>query len=200
MPPTKLIQTGVYSIFNRVNNKRYVGSASVSFKGRWNLHRCLLNLRTHGNRHLQSAWNKYGKDSFDFIILERCIPKNCITREQFWIDEFAAANPEFGYNISPKAGSCLGMKLTEEQKLKIGRAHKGRVFSPETLLKMSLTKKGKPSYKRTAEHKLNMSNRMKGRKLSEETKQKLREANLGKKASIEARKNMSISQFKRYGK
>jgi group I intron endonuclease len=200
MPPTKIVQTGVYSIFNKINNKQYVGSASVSFKRRWGLHRCLLNLGTHGNKHLQSAWTKYGEDSFSFVVLERCPPEKCVAREQFWIDKLNAANPLFGYNISPKAGSCLGMKLTQEQRLKIGKALKGRVFSQETLLKMSLTKKGKPSYERTPEHKLKMSKRLKGRKMPNGTKQKLRDANLGKKASPEARKNMSLSQLRRYGK
>lgn len=61
--------SGIYQIRNIINNKIYVGS-TVCFKNRWAVHLFLLDRNKHGNSHLQSAWNKYGKDNFIFEILE----------------------------------------------------------------------------------------------------------------------------------
>jgi len=66
-------------------------------------------------------------------IIEYCDPENCIPREQFYID---LLKPE--YNILPKAGSNLGFKHSEETLNKM----RGRIFSIETLAKMSIARKG----------------------------------------------------------
>lgn len=80
---------GVYCILNKVNGKRYVGSTSVSFKDRLNHHRNRLRANGHKNAHIQRSWNKYGEDSFDFIILEVVDDFDLILdREQFWINSF----------------------------------------------------------------------------------------------------------------
>lgn len=80
---------GVYCILNKVNNKRYIGSTVISFKDRMSHHRSRLKANGHKNIHIQRSWNKYGEDSFDFIILE--VVDDCdlvLDREQFWIDNF----------------------------------------------------------------------------------------------------------------
>jgi group I intron endonuclease len=79
----------------------------------------------HDNSILQNAYNKYGKDSFEFEVIETIeidddIKKRLLDREQFWID---ALNPE--YNILPVAGSSLGFKHSEETKQKISNSTKG---------------------------------------------------------------------------
>lgn len=108
--------TGVYCWLNRVNGKRYVGSAAKSILRRMRKHQQDLSKNRHPNRHLQSAWNKYGSRKFAFVILERCAPKDCLVREQYWMDKYRSANPKFGYNIAPKAGSTLGVKLGKPTK------------------------------------------------------------------------------------
>ena len=60
---------GIYKIVNKVNQKYYVGR-SVNIRGRWRTHKRSLGLSIHQNKHLQSAWNKYGSDNFEFIIVE----------------------------------------------------------------------------------------------------------------------------------
>ena len=94
-------QTGVYLIRNLVNGKLYVGSASKSFKLRWQNHLKLLQNENHHSEKLQSDYDIYGKDSFEFEIALTCGPKNCLFYEQQLIDQLDVVNK--GYNVSPHA-------------------------------------------------------------------------------------------------
>jgi hypothetical protein len=64
-----------------------------------------------------------------------------------------------GYNQTIGAQGHLGKSHTEESKQRIGNANRGRQYSDETKLQMSLTHVG-----------------MKGKSHSEETKQRIRES------------------------
>lgn len=88
---------GVYKITNIVNRKIYVGS-SKDVKKRWWQHENALESGTHGNAHLQNAWNKYGGKNFKFEIIEECAPELQFEREQFYLN---VLNPfdDNGYNI-----------------------------------------------------------------------------------------------------
>lgn len=55
---------GIYKITNLINNKFYIGSSS-DLKKRLYEHRRELNLGVQANKHLQSAWNKYGKKTLN---------------------------------------------------------------------------------------------------------------------------------------
>ncbi len=105
--------SGVYSITNIKNKKRYIGSA-VNIERRWMQHRSELRGGYHRSRHLQRAWKKYGEDAFRFEILATCDPDDLIAQEQFWIDAFQAADGVHGYNLSPTAKNPLGIKRTDE--------------------------------------------------------------------------------------
>ena len=121
------MQSGVYVILNRVNGKRYVGS-SVSVKYRINGHRIDLERGVHYNTHLQSSWDKYGKDSFKFTPLV-FVERNALESiEQSYIDHFKATDPKHGYNKCPVAGSPRGFKRplrTEEHRKKLVEASRG---------------------------------------------------------------------------
>lgn len=124
--PKVLPKSGVYLIRNKVNEKVYVGSSAKSVKGRIAGHRKELRNGYHGNRHLQAAWNKYGEASFEFKSICRCEPEECIEIEQAWIDAYRSAERDFGYNLSPTAGSCLGVKHTEEYCKRNGDRFRGK--------------------------------------------------------------------------
>jgi len=97
---------GVYRIRNQVNGKCYIGStSSCGFDKRFRKHRNDLKAQRHHSRHLQNAWNKYNFNTFVFEILLYCDPENCLLYEQVALDCF---KPE--YNVSPTAGSSLGIK------------------------------------------------------------------------------------------
>jgi predicted GIY-YIG superfamily endonuclease len=50
--------SGIYEIINKLNNKRYIGSAQ-EFKSRWKDHKSSLLNNKHQNKHLQHSFNKY---------------------------------------------------------------------------------------------------------------------------------------------
>ena len=93
---------GVYAIKNKMNNKVYIGS-SINILNRWKKHENELNRNRHHSEHLQYAWNKYGKENFEFMILEECSEENVREREQYYIDYYTSYDAEYGYNISETA-------------------------------------------------------------------------------------------------
>lgn len=132
--------SGIYEIVNRVNGKRYVGSA-VDLSQRWREHRSGLARGKHHSRHLQAAWNKYGDTSFEFRVLKECAPIDLLREEQA---EFERRRPE--YNICPTAGSTLGRLHSDETRRKIGASKLGLKMPPrsdEHRAKLSAVQKGK---------------------------------------------------------
>ncbi len=111
-------QSGIYSITHKKSGKRYIGSA-VNIEKRWSVHRCHLRKGTHHSRHLQSAWNKYGESAFAFEVVATCEKDELTAQEQFWIDAFQTANRKHGYNVSPTAGNCTGVEISESSRQKM---------------------------------------------------------------------------------
>lgn len=60
---------GVYSITNKITGQKYIGE-STNVGSRWITHICELTRNTHYNYKLQSDWNRYGFDNFEFEVLE----------------------------------------------------------------------------------------------------------------------------------
>jgi group I intron endonuclease len=193
-----MAESGIYEIINLVNGKRYVGSA-VRIEGRWKEHRRDLRAGRHKNRHLQNAWIKYGEAAFEFRVLE-IVPRLglLIEREQAHLDR------GYDYNISPTAGSPLGVKHSLEicaKKSEISRrlwadpAHREKMMARagpditdefrEAVRKGIADRiaKGLPFARGVRSYV--------GRATSEETKEKLRAHNLGKRHTGDARRKMS---------
>lgn len=61
--------SGIYGIFNAINDWVYIGQAH-RFHARWQVHRRLLNLGDHHNSKLQWDWVFYSPDVFQFRVLE----------------------------------------------------------------------------------------------------------------------------------
>lgn len=215
---TRLI-TGVYMIENKRHRKVYVGSAAQNFDSRWQSHRNALIRGKHFNRHLQSAWDKYGGNAFRFVILERCRPSRCLKREQHWIDWYKSYDNKYGYNSRPKAESNLGAKFgpqTEEAKIKksiasraawknnphppptveararMGSGTRGRTPSPERIAKMLATRATR-TYTYSDEMRQGMSESAKKRGISQETREKINKT----RRTPECRAKMSASAKRR---
>jgi len=156
--------SGIYQIRNKINKKIYIGSA-INIVERWQRHVRLLNRNKHTNKHLQSAWNKYGSENFEFTILEECEKELLIEREQFYLDTLC---PE--YNICPTAGSQLGTKRTKETRLKMSLAK--RNMPNETREKISLTGMGRIQ---SAETRAKIAASKLGHMVSQETRDKISE-------------------------
>jgi group I intron endonuclease len=134
----KNFNSGVYCILNKINNYKYIGSASSinqknnsGFYKRSSQHYSALLKNTHYNQYLQRSFNKYGKENFEFKILAICPSEYCIKLEQWFID---TQKPE--YNICKIAGSVLGRIVTNETKLKLSKALKGKPFTIERINKI----------------------------------------------------------------
>lgn len=89
----KEIISGVYVIKNLKNGDVYVGS-SIDIYGRWRQHVWKLNNNKHHNKHLQNAWNVYGENNFDFIIVEKIVGDRdyIFEREQIWVNYYLYNN------------------------------------------------------------------------------------------------------------
>lgn len=114
-----LTQKGVYQIKNKQNNKVYIGSTSVKFSHRLTSHIRELSKNRHHSIHLQNSYNKDKNfNKFEISILEVCDTTKCLELEQKWINFYQSYDDKFGYNISPTAGSCFGIKKSKEEKIK----------------------------------------------------------------------------------
>ena len=166
----------VYQIRNLVNGRVYVGSTKV-FERRKSCHIERLLKNKHHSYKLQNAWNGYGSEVFVFEVLEECEVSVLCQVEQKWIDDLDSFTN--GYNCRPTAESNRGYKPSEETKLKLSIAGKGRIVSESTREKMS------------------SANRRRGGH-SEETKARISASHCGKVASEEAKAKMRgrISAFK----
>lgn len=126
-----MINSGIYIITNYSNNKIYIGS-SKDLKRRISQHKYLLSKNKHHNKHLQLSYNKYGKDNFNYKVLENCEIKDLINREQYYIDEL---KPQ--YNIALIILSS-GYVWTDEMKLNQSKRLKGKITSEETKQKLKI--------------------------------------------------------------
>lgn len=99
--------SGIYEIRNTSNNKLYIGS-SIDISKRFKQHIQSLKNNKHHNKYLQSAWNKYGEDSFTFKVVE-VVDDECLlfSAEQKWINATKCFDGNIGYNLSLEASRPL---------------------------------------------------------------------------------------------
>ena len=93
------MSSGIYIIKNTQNNKVYVGS-SVNVKNREYKHFWMLSRGVHDNPHLQKSYNKYGKSSFIFEVVEICDESKLIDKENYYISNYKSNVISFGYNLA----------------------------------------------------------------------------------------------------
>jgi len=175
------MESGIYKILNNINGKFYIGSTK-NFNKRWVSHKYLLRLNKHENKHLQYAWNKYGEEHFQFIKFQDVKIENLIIWEQHYINTLDVYNRNIGYNLSPTANSTLGFKFSEESKMKMSLAKKGKQSSRKNYKHSEETKK-----------KIGENNKISqlGRIHSEGTKIKMSKWHTNKIVSDETKKKIS---------
>lgn len=114
------LKSGIYLILNIINNKVYIGSTKC-FRERYAQHKSKLKGNKHACTHLQNSYNKYGKDNFEFKIIE--VSEELLNREEFYIKKYNSCNNEYGYNLTK---TPTQPKLSEISKKKISKTLKDK--------------------------------------------------------------------------
>ncbi len=188
--------SGVYKIVNKYNDKCYIGSTKNLYR-RIEEHRRNLRSNKHYNLNLQSSWNKYGENTFEFIILEYLPVDKLFSAEQQYLD-ICKLNPSRYYNTTFDAtASMRGKKLSDETRKKISISHIGKKHTEESKQKMSMSAKGKIVSDKT---RLKMSLSHTGvpcKPMSEKQKEEIRQRSLGRVFSSETIKKLSEAGKKR---
>ena len=122
----------IYLITNQVNNKIYVGKHHTD-----NLSDGYMG----SGKIIKQAITKYGIENFTKEYLAFCDTEEKLNwLEKFYIKKYKAR--EVGYNLTDGGDGTIGYKHTEEDKIKIGKAGKGRVKSEAERKKLSESKRG----------------------------------------------------------
>lgn len=189
------MDSGIYTITNKANGKIYVGY-SISMSRRMYQHKRSLRVREHSNPHLQSAYDCYGEDCFEFEVLEYHEEMSVLPSiENYWVNMLRSNDREYGYNIACTSDRheaykwsdetrqkmmkrfsegnhpAIGFKHSEETKKIWSEQRRGRKFSDEAKAAMSMGQK--LAY--TDERREKISKARKGRKHTDETKRILSE-------------------------
>ncbi len=152
----------VYIIRNEIDGKQYVGQTWNTLEERWKGH-CDLGPKNNC-RKLKNAIKKYRFESFRTMLLCECSSQKELNDwEDFFILFFDTLGSN-GYNL--RRGGSHG-RLSDESKMKMSEAHRGRPLFEE--------------------HRKAIAVGSIGKKLSMECREKIRLANLGKRASDETR-------------
>lgn len=175
----------IYKVTNLINGKCYIGKTIYSLQHRMKEHLYHINQST--SPCFYNALKKHGCENFEWEVLEKCEDEKELNEMEYhFIVQYESCYKENGYNLSFGGEGNSGYKFTEEQRVRLSNAHKGKIF--------------------TEEHKRNLSEACLGRKLSLEVRKKIRNRNkgenngmYGKKHSKESRKKMSEKAKERTG-
>lgn len=179
---------GIYCIECTKTNIKYIGQTYENFYRRWIFHKWNLKSGRHSNSYLQSAWNKYGENDFEFYPLEsfNINQKEVTTKdkldelEQHYIKLYDTFKN--GFNLTTGGEKCRMLPLSDEAKRKIGEKNSinmlGKKHTEETKKKMSESHKG---YIKTKSHRKHLSESLTGYVRSDKQKEKCRVANQGSK-------------------
>lgn len=137
---------GIYGIINKINGKVYVGQTGERFLRRYWHHQWKLRDNSHDNMYLQNAWNKYGEDNFDYVVLEVVEDSSLLDELEIkYIDYYKKKN--LSYNMLLGGGGRRGFKMSENAKRIIAEKNRqhmlGTKHSEATKKKMSETRSGR---------------------------------------------------------
>lgn len=160
-------EPGVYIIYCKADEKCYIGS-SLFVYARLSGHRIQLKKKKHPNPHMQSAFNKYGLETFSFLVLELCrgaTPDFLLERENHYLLQL---DPKEVFNLVIPAvkGGGVGLKRSPAHCAAISKAQTGN--------------KWRLGSTQSEEFKARLSARLKGKK---QTPEQIANAAAGRKAA-----------------
>ena len=127
---------GIYLIRNLINGKVYIGK-SINIYKRIIAHICSLTAKgkKEENPHFIAAWHKYGKNAFEYVVLEECLFNELSQKELFWMQKYNSINSNTGYN--KRLDSEGGMIPHDETRIKLKKALHKRFLDPDERKKVS---------------------------------------------------------------
>lgn len=154
------------------SGKKYIGITRNKPEIRWK------NGSGYPNNHIfTAAINKYGWENITHDILLVCdSSEKAKEAEKFFIAHFKTKNRKYGYNFTDGGDGTSGYEFTEEDRAKMSKAQKNRIYTEERNRKISEKLKGVP---KTEEQKIKQRIAMTGRKASEETRTLMSEQRRG---------------------
>ena len=118
----------IYQAVNTKNGKSYVGRTSYErLRQREATHWWYANNKEY-NHPFPNALRKYGRDAFDWLVLEECNKEEQGTREVYWIDKI---QPEYNATLGGDGGS-YGIPCSEEKKKILSKAVAKSVINLDT--------------------------------------------------------------------
>ena len=131
--------SAVYQIVNRVTGEQYVGS-SMNVKDRWANHKSPGLWKKYPNNKLYQAFQEYGIDKFEFLIIATAKPEYLKQVEQEFIE---LLNPVY----NQKNAKGLNVERNKETRKnyynKYKQTEKGKEVHRKSMKKYSQTEKGK---------------------------------------------------------
>lgn len=177
----------VYMHTNKINDKVYVGITNQKPEVRW----CNGNGYRKNQPVFYRAIKKYGWDGFEHIIFAENLTESEANQMEMKLIALYKTNccryknPEYGYNMTDGGDGHRGWIPTEENRINMSNAQKGKKLSEEHKRKISQSEKGK---KLSEEHKDKIRQALKGRVFSEETRKKISESKKGKPGNNKGKK------------
>lgn len=165
----------IYRIFNVITEQFYIGSALKVKRRRWE-HWDSLKKNKHHCVGLQTAWNQYGEDAFEFEIIEEIPDDEALRIEDAYLVQFAGQDRCYNTALTtmypPSVSVETGAKISATLRRLYSnnpKAHPrlGKMHSEETKAKISDAKKANPT------------KYWEGKERSEETKAKISQAQKG---------------------
>ena len=184
----QLLTTGVENTYNQImRNEYYVyvhkrkDTNEVFYVGKGCGRRAFW--KNGRNKHWHNVVNKCG---YDVEIIKGCLTEEeAFELEKSTISYYGRKNL---CNYTDGGEGTSGSKCTDQQKQHLREVFTGRVFSPETIKKMSIAATIRNA---NPEWQANRKAKLIGRKHTEEHKEKIRLAGIGRKLDANARKKIS---------
>jgi len=188
----------IYKATNKINNHLYIGKTVRGLKERKYQHKHKA-LKYKLNFAFHSAIRKYGFENFEWLIIDTAeSEKELNEKEIYWIAEYKKTNKVYNMTIGGD-GTC-GCFPSEETKRKASESHKKYKPTEETKLKISKAfkgrvapNKGKPMHENT---KTAILKAITGKPCSEKKKIKIGEAQKGIKNHMYGKKRSEESKIK----
>lgn len=92
---------GIYCFINKINGMKYIGQSKHISKRKLEHFRDDIKLNTLFGK----ALIKFGREEFDFIILENCLISELNEKEKYWINYYDSYKN--GYNMTPGGSDVI---------------------------------------------------------------------------------------------